>query len=158
MHQDPREHLEVIFKMDDDYHVAETDDMIIVSNISFVSTCEHHMAPFRGMVHVGYIPDPRNKEVVGLSKVSRVVELFARRLQLQERLTNQVAGAIDTYLKPLGVIAVAQAVHYCMVQRGVKQQLSTTLTTARRGAFVDNPLLETKFQEYLRIRLDGNGH
>ena len=151
---DPEEHLQVIFQLDDDSYPAGSDDMIIVDNIEFTSTCEHHIAPFRGMVHIGYIPDPESKIVTGLSKLSRVVEVFARRLQVQERMTQQVANAIDEHLKPLGVIVVAQAIHYCMIQRGVEQRSSVALTTARRGAFLSNPLLEEKFQNYLRLRMD----
>ena len=90
--------------------------------------------------------------ITGLSKLSRVVDVFARRLQVQERMTQQIARAIDEHLHPLGVIAVVQAVHYCMVQRGVEQRSSATLTTARRGIFQEKPGLETKFQEYLRLR------
>ena len=151
---DPEEHLRVIFQLDDDSYPAGSDDMIIVDNIEFTSTCEHHIAPFRGMVHIGYIPDPESKIVTGLSKLSRVVEVFARRLQVQERMTQQVANAIDEHLKPLGVIVVAQAIHYCMIQRGVEQRSSVALTTARRGAFLSNPSLEEKFQNYLRLRMD----
>ena len=152
--QDPEEHLRVIFQLENDNYPAGSDDMIIVDNIEFTSTCEHHIAPFRGTVHIGYIPDPESKIVTGLSKLSRVVEVFARRLQVQERMTQQVANAIDRHLNPLGVIVVAQAIHYCMIQRGVEQRSSVALTTARRGTFLSNPLLEEKFQNYLRLRMD----
>ena len=152
--QDPEEHLRVIFQLEDDNYPAGSDDMIIVDNIEFTSTCEHHIAPFRGMVHIGYIPDPESKTVTGLSKLSRVVGVFARRLQVQERMTQQVANAIDRHVNPLGVIVVAQAIHYCMIQRGVEQRSSVALTTARRGAFLRNPFLEDKFQNYLRLRMD----
>ncbi len=151
---DPEEHLRVIFQLEDDNYPAGSDDMIIMDNIEFTSTCEHHIAPFRGMVHIGYIPDPESKIVTGLSKLSRVVEVFARRLQVQERMTQQVANAIDQHINPLGVIVVAQAIHYCMIQRGVEQRSSVALTTARRGAFLRNPSLEDKFQNYLRLRMD----
>ena len=151
---DPEEHLRVIFQLEDDNYPAGSDDMIIMDNIEFTSTCEHHIAPFRGMVHIGYIPDPESKVVTGLSKLSRVVEVFARRLQVQERMTQQVANAIDQHINPLGVIVVAQAIHYCMIQRGVEQRSSVALTTARRGAFLSNPSLEEKFQNYLRLRMD----
>lgn len=154
LRQDPRDHLEVIFRLDEDDYPTDSDDMILVENIEFTSTCEHHMAPFRGVVHVAYIPDPARRVVTGLSKLSRVVNVFARRPQMQERMTQQIAGAIDEYLKPLGVIVVAQGVHYCMIQRGVEQHHSTTTTTARRGAFLENTQLELKFQEYLRLRMD----
>ncbi len=152
--QDPQEHLKVIFQLDEDDYPAHSDDMIIVDNIEFTSTCEHHIAPFRGLVHIAYIPNPESRIVTGLSKLARVVEVFARRLQLQERMTQQIARAIDEHLNPLGVITVVQAVHYCMIQRGVEQRLSSTLTTARRGVFLKKPELEARFQEYLRIHMN----
>ena len=149
---DPEQHLRVIFQMDEHDYPAESDDMIIVDNIHFTSTCEHHIAPFRGVAHVAYIPDPKRRVITGLSKISRVVSLFSRRLQLQERLTQQISSAIDEHLAPLGVITVVQAVHYCMVQRGVEQWSSSTITTARRGIFLEKPGLESRFQEYLKMR------
>lgn len=153
--QDPQKHLKVIFQLDEDDYPMGSDDMIIVDNIEFTSTCEHHVAPFRGVVHIAYIPNPESRVITGLSKLSRVVEVFARRLQLQERMTQQIARAIDEHLNPLGVIAVTQAVHYCMVQRGVEQRASSTLTTARRGMFLDDPELEDRFQRYLCMRING---
>ena len=155
MEKDPEEHLKVIFQMNEDDYPVGSDDMIIVDNIHFTSTCEHHMAPFRGVVHIAYVPNPESKIITGLSKLSRVVTLFAQRLQLQERMTQQISRAIDEHLKPLGVITVVRAVHYCMIQRGVEQRASTTLTTARRGIFLKKPELETRFQEYLRMRNGG---
>ena len=149
----PEDHLSVIFQLDEDDFPQGSDDMIIQDNIQFTSTCEHHIAPFRGVVHLAYIPNGRSRVITGLSKLSRVVEVFARRLQVQERMTQQIARAIDTSLDPLGVIVVAEAVHYCMISRGVQQRSSTTITTARRGAFQSNPALESKFQEYLRLRM-----
>ncbi len=156
MEGDPQEHLRVVFQLDKDDYPQPTDDMIIVDNIEFTSTCEHHMAPFRGVVHLGYIPNPESRVIVGLSKLSRVVELYSQRLQLQERMTHQIAQAINKYLQPMGVITVVHAVHYCMIQRGVKQRSSTTLTTARYGVFAENPDLEAKFQEYIRMRLNNS--
>ncbi len=153
---DPHEHLKVIFQLDKDDYPQPTDDMIIVDNIEFTSTCEHHMAPFRGVAHIGYIPNPEDRGVVGLSKLSRVVELYSQRLQLQERMTHQIAQAINKYLKPMGVITVVQAAHYCMIQRGVKQRSSATLTTARYGIFAESPDLEAKFLGYLRLRTNGS--
>jgi GTP cyclohydrolase I len=152
--QDAVQHLSVIFQLDEGDYPHGSDDMVIVDNIVFASTCEHHLAPFRGRVHIAYIPDPDRREITGLSKLSRVVEVFAKRLQVQERMTQQIARAIDENLSPLGVIAVTQAVHYCMIQRGVEQASTTTTTTARRGVFLRKPELEAKFQEYLRIKLD----
>ncbi|MBI4202680.1 MAG: GTP cyclohydrolase I FolE [Chloroflexi bacterium] len=151
---DPEEHLRVTFHLDEDDYYQMSDDMIIVENIDFASTCEHHIAPFRGVVHIAYIPNPHSRVISGLSKLTRVVDLYSQRLQLQERMTHQIAQAIDKHLDPLGVITVVQAVHYCMIQRGVKQRSSSTITTARYGIFRDNPALETRFQEYLRLRLN----
>ena len=152
---EPENHLKVMFQLDEDDYPMGSDDMIVVDRIQFTSTCEHHIAPFRGHVHIAYIPDPTNRVITGLSKLSRVVDVFARRLQVQERMTQQVARAIDESLKPLGVIVVVQAAHYCMIQRGVEQPESMTLTTARRGVFLTNRELEAKFQEYLKFRADG---
>jgi len=153
---DPQDHLKVIFQLDEDDFPLGSDDMILQNNIQFTSTCEHHIAPFRGVVHLAYIPNPDSRVITGLSKLSRVVDVFARRLQVQERMTQQIARAIDESLNPLGVITVVEAVHYCMIQRGVEQRASTTITTARRGVFLTNRDLETKFQDYLRLR-NGNG-
>ena len=154
--QDAQEHLKVVFELDEHDYPLGSDDMVIVDSIEFASTCEHHLAPFRGRIHLAYIPDPDSRVITGLSKLSRVVEVFAARLQVQERMTQQIARAIDENLSPLGVIVVTQAVHYCMIQRGVKQAASTTTTTARRGVFLAKPELEARFQEYLRMRLDGS--
>jgi len=154
---DPSEHLKVIFQLDEDDYPQGSDDMIIQDHIEFTSMCEHHLAPFRGVVHVAYIPNPQSRVIAGLSKLSRVVDVFARRLQVQERMTQQIVRALDDHLQPLGVIAVAQAVHYCMIQRGVEQRASATLTTARRGVFRDKPELEARFQEYLRLRMNTGG-
>ena len=152
--KDAREHLSVMFELDEDDYPLGSDDMVIVDGIDFASTCEHHLAPFRGRVHLAYIPDPDRRVITGLSKLSRAVDVFARRLQVQERMTQQIARSIDEALGPLGVIVVTQAVHYCMIQRGVRQAQSTTTATARRGVFLANPELEARFQEYLRLRLD----
>ena len=154
--ENAQKHLEVVFQLDEDDYPMGSDDMIIVDNIEFVSSCEHHIAPIRGLVHIGYVPNPKSRVITGLSKLSRVVEVFARRLQVQERMTQQIAKAIETHLKPLGVIVVVQAVHYCMIQRGVQQRSSTTVTTARHGIFLDKPELEAKFQEYIRMHMDGS--
>ena len=151
---EPENHLKVVFQLDEDDYPMGSDDMIMVDKIAFTSTCEHHIAPFRGHVHIAYIPDPTSRVITGLSKLSRVVDVFARRLQVQERMTQQVARAIDENLKPLGVIVVVQAAHFCMIQRGVEQRETMTLTTARRGVFRTKPELETKFQQYLKLRSD----
>jgi len=149
INQSPEDHLKVIFELEKDEYPAQTDDMVMVDNIEFVSTCEHHMAPFWGRAHIAYIPNPETRRITGLSKLSRLVEVFSNRLQIQERMANQIANAIDEILLPLGVIVVIRAMHFCMIQRGVKQRSSSALTTARRGMFLDNPELETKFQNYL---------
>jgi GTP cyclohydrolase I len=107
------------------------DEMVIVRDIPVYSLCEHHLAPFFGKAHVGYVPD---KRILGLSKISRLVEIFARRLQVQERLTNQIADALDTHLQPLGVAVVIECRHMCMESRGVKHSGTATVTSALRGS------------------------
>ena len=156
MTQEPEEHLNVIFKLEEEDYPTESDDMVLLDNIQFVSTCEHHMAPIRGVAHIGYIPNNKSRVITGLSKIARVVSVFANRLQVQEQLTQQIATAIDKHLDPLGVIVVIQAVHYCMIQRGVRQHDTRTLTTARRGAFLSKSELEFKFQEYLKLKINTN--
>lgn len=120
----------------------EYDEMVIVKDIDFYSMCEHHMLPFYGKIHVAYIP---NGKVVGLSKIPRIVDVFARRLQIQERLTRQVADTIDKFLNPLGVAVVAEAMHMCMMMRGVEKQNSITTTSAMLGAFQDEPSARVEF-------------
>jgi len=107
-------------------------NMIMVRDIELYSLCEHHMLPFYGRAHIAYIP---NGKIVGLSKVARLVEVFARRLQVQERLTEQIASALDDVLKPMGVGVVIEAYHLCMMMRGVEKQNSKTITSAIRGSF-----------------------
>ena len=144
MTQDPEDYLKVIFQLEEDDYPSKSDDMVLLDNIQFVSTCEHHMAPIRGLAHIGYIPNNKSRAITGLSKLARVVSVFANRLQVQEQMTHQIATAIHQHLNPLGVIVVVQAIHYCMIQRGVKQHDSTTLTTARRGVFQSKSELEFK--------------
>jgi GTP cyclohydrolase I len=109
------------------------DEMVIVKDIEFYSHCEHHMAPFFGKAAIAYIPNGR---IVGLSKLARVLDIYAARLQVQERLTNEVANAIDKVLKPKGVGVIIEAQHFCMCSRGVNKQNSTTITSALRGNLV----------------------
>jgi GTP cyclohydrolase I len=113
------------------FHV-KTDEMVIVKDIEFYSLCEHHMLPFFGKMHVAYLP---NSRVVGLSKIPRIVDMFARRLQVQERLTQEVADAIEEICEPRGVGVICEARHFCMMMRGVEKQNSSTTTSAMRGAF-----------------------
>jgi GTP cyclohydrolase I len=118
------------------------DQMVLVKDIEVYSLCEHHMLPFFGKCHVAYIP---NKKVVGLSKIPRLVNMFARRLQLQERLTNQIATAIQQKIMPLGVGVVMEARHLCMVMRGVEKQNSQTVTSAMLGSFRENAQTREEF-------------
>jgi len=116
--------------------------MVMVRDVEFYSMCEHHMLPFFGRVHVAYIPDGR---IVGLSKLPRIVEMFARRLQVQERLTEQVAAAVEEVLQPSGVGVVVEAVHLCMMMRGVENQSSKTITSALRGVFREDAKTRAEF-------------
>jgi len=118
------------------------DQMVLVKDIEVYSLCEHHMLPFFGKCHVAYIP---NKKVVGLSKIARLVNMYARRLQIQERLTSQIARAIEENLKPQGVGVIVEARHLCMVMRGVEKQNSTATTSAMLGAFRENKQTRDEF-------------
>ncbi|MFL6137678.1 MAG: GTP cyclohydrolase I FolE [Frankiaceae bacterium] len=114
------------------------DEMVIVKDIEVFSICEHHLVPFHGVAHVGYIPN-EDGQITGLSKLARLVDLFARRPQVQERMTTQIADALEERLKPRGVIVVVECEHLCMAMRGVRKQGSTTVTSAVRGALRDSP-------------------
>jgi GTP cyclohydrolase IA len=116
--------------------------MILVRDIELYSMCEHHMLPFFGRAHVAYIPNGR---IVGLSKLARIVDLFARRLQVQERLTDQIADALMEVLEPCGVGVVIEAAHFCMMMRGVQKQNSRTVTSALRGNFLDDRKTRSEF-------------
>jgi GTP cyclohydrolase I len=118
------------------------ENMVMVRDIEMYSMCEHHMLPFFGKVHIAYIP---NGKIVGLSKLPRVVEVFARRLQVQERLGEQIADAIDSVLQPRGVGVVIEAVHLCMMMRGVEKQSSRTITSSLRGLFRDDAKTRSEF-------------
>ena len=123
------------------------DEMVVVRGLEFYSHCEHHMAPFFGQAHIAYIPNGR---IVGLSKLGRLLDIFAKRLQVQERLTNQVAEAIMEHLQPLGVGVVVEAKHFCMCSRGVQKQHSTTVTSALRGFFLSKPEVRAEFMALAR--------
>ncbi|MFL5580630.1 MAG: GTP cyclohydrolase I FolE [Gemmatimonadaceae bacterium] len=118
------------------------ENMVMVRDIELYSLCEHHMLPFFGRAHVAYIPDRR---IVGLSKLPRLVDVFARRLQVQERLTEQIASAVEEVLEPRGVGVVVEAFHLCMMMRGVEKQNSKTITSALRGSFRDDPKTRDEF-------------
>jgi len=125
---------------DEDHH-----NMVLVKDIEMYSLCEHHLLPFFGKVHVAYIP---NGKIIGLSKLPRIVEIFARRLQVQERMTDQIAQAVWDALRPAGVGVVVEAYHLCMMMRGVEKQNSKTITSAMRGVFLED--LRTR-EEFLRL-------
>ncbi len=131
LHDDPARHLAVTFE-------ADHDEMVMVRDIPFTSLCEHHFVPFTGRAHVAYIPG-RDGRITGLSKLARLVEGFARRPQVQERITTQVADALESELDPRGVFVVVEAEHLCMSMRGVKKPGSLTVTSAVRGLFKTNP-------------------
>jgi GTP cyclohydrolase I len=123
------------------------DEMVVVKDIEVYSLCEHHLLPFFGKCHVAYIPD---KKVVGLSKIARLVNMYARRLQIQERLTSQIAKAIEDKLSPQGVGVIIEARHLCMVMRGVEKQHSQAVTSAMLGAFRDNKQTRDEFLSLIR--------
>lgn len=124
-------------------------NMILVRDIELYSMCEHHMLPFIGKAHIAYIPDGH---IVGLSKLARVVDVYARRLQVQERLTDEIAQALTDVLKPRGVGVVIEAAHLCMMMRGVQKQNSTTVTSAVRGTFRDDPKTRDEFLRLIQAR------
>ena len=126
----------------DSLFAADTDEMIIVKDIELYSMCEHHLLPFIGKCHVAYIP---NKKVIGLSKIARIVDVFARRLQIQEKLTKQIAEAINHYTNPQGVAVVMEAQHMCMMMRGVEKQNSVMVTSCVLGEFHDDPSTRAEF-------------
>jgi GTP cyclohydrolase I len=123
-------------------------EMVIVKDIDFYSLCEHHLLPFFGKCHVAYVPSTK---VIGLSKIPRVVEVFSRRLQVQERLTNQIAETIASRISPLGVAVVLEATHLCMSMRGVEKQNSMAITSAMLGSFRDNARTRMEFLELLKL-------
>ena len=140
MDEEAGEHLSKVFSVDNS-------EMVLEKDIVFYSTCEHHLMPFYGKAHVAYIP---NGKVVGLSKLARTVEVYARRPQIQERMTGQIADAIMQHLEPQGAMVVLEAEHMCMTMRGVKKPGSKTVSVAARGVFQDNAVLQAQFYQMLR--------
>jgi GTP cyclohydrolase I len=141
---DPGEHLRVTFE-------EGHDEMVMVRDIPFTSLCEHHLIPFVGLAHVAYLPGSEGR-IAGLSKMARLVEGFARRLQVQERLTTQIVEAMERELQPQGSIVVLEAEHFCMSMRGVKKAGVTTVTSAVRGVFRDDPAYRAEALQYIHQR------
>ena len=139
-------HIDPAALINDAVFSVDYDEMVMVKDIDFSSLCEHHMLPFMGRIHVAYIP---NGKVIGLSKIPRIVEMFARRLQVQERLTVQIADFIDAALEPRGVAVVAEGVHMCSVMRGVKKANAKMITSAMRGAFRSDPRTRAEFMGHV---------
>ncbi|OGL10576.1 MAG: GTP cyclohydrolase I FolE [Candidatus Rokubacteria bacterium RIFCSPLOWO2_12_FULL_71_22] len=133
--------------LNDAMFVEDYDEMVIVKDIDFFSMCEHHVLPFFGKAHVAYMP---RKKIVGLSKIPRLVEMYSRRLQVQERLTTQIATTLDEALQPRGVAVVMEAIHMCMLMRGVEKQNSKAVTSAMLGAFRDRPETRAEFMELIK--------
>lgn len=131
---------------------AEGSEMVIVKDIEFYSMCEHHMLPFYGRAHVAYIPEGH---ILGLSKFARIVDLYSRRLQVQERITTQVADAVEELLAPKGVAVLMEGVHLCMAMRGVQKQNSSTTTSAMRGLFRSDPRTRAEFMSAVQGTLRG---
>jgi GTP cyclohydrolase I len=141
LHQEPSEHLATMFE-------ADHDEMVMVRDIPMYSLCEHHLIPFIGKAHVAYIPN-RSGNVIGLSKVARLVDGFAKRPQVQERLTRQVADALEEHLQPRGVLVVMEAEHLCMSMRGVRKAGSSTVTSSVTGIFRANVATRTEAMRFL---------
>jgi GTP cyclohydrolase IA len=135
--------------LNDALFTVDYSEMVIVKDIDFYSLCEHHLLPFFGKCHVAYLP---SNKVIGLSKIPRVVDVFARRLQIQERMTNQIAETIRAKINPVGVAVVCEGTHLCMSMRGVEKQNSFAVTSAMLGAFRDNARTRMEFLELLKLR------
>jgi GTP cyclohydrolase I len=133
--------------LNDALFVEEYDEMVVVKDIDFFSMCEHHLLPFFGKAHVAYLPA---QKIVGLSKIPRLVEMFGRRLQVQERLTTQIATTLDEVLRPRGVAVVMEGVHLCMLMRGVEKQNSKAVTSAMLGVFRERPETRAEFMELIK--------
>ena len=133
--------------LNDALFVEDYDEMVVVKDIDFFSLCEHHLLPFIGKCHVAYMP---KRKIVGLSKIPRLVEMFSRRLQVQERLTRQIANTLNDVLQPMGVAVVMEGIHLCMLMRGVEKQNSKAVTSAMLGAFRARPETRAEFMELIK--------
>ena len=133
--------------LNDALFVEDYDEMVVVKDIDFFSLCEHHVLPFIGKCHVAYMP---RRKIVGLSKIPRLVEMYSRRLQVQERLTTQIANTLNEVLQPRGVAVVMEGIHLCMLMRGVEKQNSKAVTSAMLGAFRDRPETRAEFMELIK--------
>jgi GTP cyclohydrolase I len=133
--------------LNDALFVEDYDEMVVVKDIDFFSLCEHHLLPFIGKCHVAYMP---KRKIVGLSKIPRLVEMYSRRLQVQERLTTQIANTLNDVLQPRGVAVVMEGIHLCMLMRGVEKQNSKAVTSAMLGAFRDRPETRAEFMELIK--------
>jgi GTP cyclohydrolase I len=142
--ENPADHLEVTF-------AAEHDEMVMVRDIPFASLCEHHLVPFMGRAHVAYIPGGDGR-ITGLSKLARLVDGYAKRVQVQERMTTEIADAIEQVLKPKGVLVVVEAEHLCMSMRGVKKPGTLTITSAVRGLFRSDPATRSEAMQFIHGR------
>lgn len=142
-------HMDIETVLNKAIFTEDYNEMVIVKDIDFYSMCEHHMLPFYGKVHVAYIP---NGKIVGLSKIPRIVEVFSRRLQVQERMTQQIADTINHYLEPKGVAVVSEARHMCMMMRGVQKQNSSATSSAMHGLFRNDMRTRNEFLDLIRLR------
>lgn len=140
-----------------DFDAKNYDEIIACPWIEFYSMCEHHMLPFSGFAHIAYLPNPKQPRVVGLSKMARLVDCFGRRLQIQEKMTMQIADAMDKHLRPRGVAVVIQAKHLCMACRGVQKQKSVMVTSAMRGAFRKSAATRNEFFKLVDLAARQNG-
>ncbi len=136
--------------LNDAIFIEKYDEMVIVKDVDFYSMCEHHLLPFYGKIHVAYIP---NGKIVGLSKIPRIVDMYARRLQVQERMTQEIADTLEKYLSPRGVAVVAEGYHMCMMMRGVQKQNSITTTSAMHGIFKEDARTRTEFLGLITKRI-----
>ncbi len=142
-------HLDIKEVLNEAIFTEKYDEMVIVKNIDFYSMCEHHMLPFYGKVHVAYIP---NGKIIGLSKIPRIVDVFSRRLQVQERMTQQIAETIAEYIQPEGVAVVSEAFHMCMMMRGVEKQNSSATASAMLGVFKEDSKTRNEFINLIGTR------